>query len=389
MTAATLALRDAGYTVAQLHLERVRLLAQLPAGERREWRAMLESVMNEHTPRFRLGATRYALRYGAMRRSPMASLAVCDECGGSADDCRCAIENSGHLYFYTCPECDAPCEDGEPCCSPDEDDEDDDTCDGYSRESWSGIARRDLMMLGDAESWSPYRVGIELETDSTPSSFEWRGLRESVHILGAWTDGTVRGPEIVTQPCRGSDLARVVAMLCDLRVSLASSSDPAGQQCGMHIHIDASHMTHSARRAFARLWRVVAPALHEDPDLHLRARGGYACPLSESEIDQIIDEISSDEPRWPSRYRDCNFASLSEHGTIEVRLWGWPERANTWAPRERRAFVYRCIRRTQALRLAARLIGESRLESAHPVLDLDADDALALVESLVPLYSEV
>lgn len=386
MTDATRALRDAGYTVAQLHLERARLIEQLPTGARVEWRAMLESVMNEITPRFRLAATRYALRYGTMRRSPMASLAVCDECGGSADDCRCASDHSGRLYVYTCPECDAPCEDGEPCCSPPDDE--DDAWDGYTRESWSGIARRDLLLLGDAEPWSPYRVGIELETDSTPSSAEWRILRESRHILGAWTDGTVRGPEIVTQPCRGRDLAHVVTMLCDLRVSLTSSSDPVGHQCGMHIHIDASYMTRSARRAFARLWRVVAPALHEDPDLHLRARGGYACALSALEIDKVIDAISDDDPRWPSRYRDANFASLSEHGTIEVRLWGWPARANTWSPRERRAFVYRCIRRTQALRLAARLISESRLESAHPVLTLDAGDALALVESLVPLYSE-
>ena len=394
MTHATQALRDAGYTAARLYLERTELVPRLAMGVQAEWAEMFASVMRDETPRFCLEGTRYALRrYGVMRASPMVRLAVCDECGESADYCRCASEYSGRLYVYTCPECGSAREDGEPCCaSPDDDADDDytppsDTGDGYARGAWSRIERREVDYQGRRYAWAPYYVGIELETDSTPTPDDWRDIYCSPHVMGAWPDGTVRGPEIVSQPVKGYALAHAVVLLSSLQVSLTSSCDPIGQQCGMHIHVDAREATRETRLAFVRLWMVAQDALWSRPDMHLRKGGGYCTRLSRAEAEQVERVIAGTDTYgtgYPSRYRDCNFSALAEHSTIEVRLFGWPATANRWNAAERASFMWRCIRTVQGLRLAARLVGESGLGLDHPIYQCDSETAIALIESIIP-----
>lgn len=385
MTSASLMLRDVGFSSARLHADRQTAASRLSERDRREFdRMLLDVIVGEENPRFTTFGMRSALRhFGHLCQSPMRSIARCADCDLRPDHCQCAEDGDGRLYCYTCTVCGSVCDSGEDCCE--EESEDDD---GYYRASWSGIRRRDLEHQGFGTLWAPYYLGIEYETDSTPSRDDWTNLAESPRILGAWGDATVRGPEIVTQPVRGQALAEAIELLASLDVSLASGNDPVGQQCGLHMHVDAREMTRAAKRAFARLWATVSRALHSDPDMHLRSRGGYAVPLSHSEVRSVIDAISADEDSedWPVRYRDCNFAALPEHGTIEIRLWGWPSSANNWSPRARARHMWRCVRWTQALRVAARLIGQSGLEERHPVLSLPAHDALALVETLVPLH---
>jgi hypothetical protein len=281
--------------------------------------------------------------------------------------------------------CDSPCESGEPCCADDEDDthdEDDIRPDGYSRAEWSGISRRDVAFRGTRMPWAPYYVGIEYETDSTPTRDEWRGLRDDDSIMGAWPDCTVRGPEIVTQPCRGESLARVVARLAALHVSLTCSIDRVGKQCGLHIHVDCREASPATRRAMVRVWRAIQSAVWAWPESHLRHDSTYCHPL-EPEHTLYWLTRGSDEPdgEEPTRYYDCNLHSLREHSTVEVRLFGWPATANTWTPRQREAYMWRCIRVVQAMRTAAKLLGDS---VTHPFFDLPATDALALLIELVP-----
>ena len=398
MTHASYRFRRAGYTAEILHRERTHIVPDLLPDARDDWDAMMRIVSSTTStrPRFTTRDGRAALRTSwRLGTSPLAQWARCYACASTADECECATDSDGVLYIYTCPYCDAACADGEPCCDPPEDEDDDAEeysnpaphGDGYSRGSWEPIYRRDIMMHGQAEAWAPYFVGIELETDSTPTPSDWTMLRSSDLLLGAWHDGTVRGPEIVSQPARGNELANIVDMFASLRVSLTSVHATSAHQCGMHVHVDARHMTARAKKAFVRLWMAVREDLWSHPDMHLRGGGGYAVRLSTAEAAQAIDRIGGSDTEWPTRYRDLNCAALGEHSTFEVRLFGWPSVANTWGVPERRDYMLRCIRWVQALRAAAKFVGESELGASHPVYALDPHEALALVESLVPLHA--
>ena len=389
MTDASQSLRDAGYTAEQLHRERTGIVRHLHPDAQGEWHTMVSAVMDGRAPAFRYDESRHAMRrYGTLYASPLSSCATCDACGEGPDDCRCAHDWRGRLYVYACPVCDSPCESGEPCCEEERDDEDDD---GYSRHDWPGIQRRTLEPQGEKAPWAPYYVGIELETDSTPGDHSWRLLRTSPVILGAWSDGSVRGPEIVTQPVRGEPLRAAVGLLAGLDVSLTSESDREGQQCGMHIHVDARELTGPGRRAVVRLWMAVREAFWEHPDLHLREDCSYCDRLSDEDAGHWLTHApdDGDAPSAPSRYRDLNLRSLQEHSTIEVRLWGWPRYANGWPAKRRAQFIAQCVQWTQAVRLAARYVGESGLEARHPAMLLAPGELLACLESLVPLMPEV
>jgi hypothetical protein len=387
VTVQTQTLRDAGWTAAAMRD------ARREATRTAESREFYAAILSGRAAGWFCTARQRSYLRRMSGTSPLDRL-VCHECDASADDCQCTSRGPyGRLAPYRCTVCGEISYSGEDCCEP-EDEEDDEgghrpppVSDGYSRGPWTPIYRRDVTMHGEPEAWAPYYVGVELETDSTPSGDEWRALEASDLLLGAWYDGTVRGPEIVSQPVRGEALSNVVRLFSSLRVSLTSAHAPSEQQCGMHIHVDARHMTVRGKKAFIRLWLTVQDALWEHPDMHLRERGGYAIRLSTGEAQQAIDRISGEDYEYPIRYRDLNCSSLGEHGTFEIRLFGWPANANSWSQADRRDYMLRCIRWAQALRTAAKMIGESALGSAHPVYALDPHTALAFTESLVPLHS--
>lgn len=392
MTAATRELRAIGWTAARLATDRQRVADWLSYDAAGQWRDMLEAVCAGERPRFTFVEVRDALRQSRiLRDSPMARFARCRECDLLAAGCDCSDDGDGELRPYYCSVCGDLCSDGEDCCSPEEEENDDYTPppapDGYSRGPWERIERRDVEYQGMRHAFAPYFCGIELETDSTPTDHDWREIFGSSLILGAWHDGTVRGPEIVSQPARGYALARVVELFSNLHVSLTSKYARESQQCGMHIHVDCRQATPSTRVALVNLWMAVQDALWARPDMHLRRAGGYCGRLTRPEADQVVRVLTGADTYgngYPSRYRDCNFAALSEHGTVELRIFGWPAIANDWGPAERAAYMWRCIRTTQGLRLAAKLVAESGLSEEHPIYNCDSETALALIESLIP-----
>lgn len=311
----------------------------------------------------------------------------CHVCGEGAEACDCATAGShdgAGLYRHLCAVCESHCPDGEDCCEPD--DEEPEYHDGYRRTSWRGIDRRSVRFYGERHAIAPYYLGIEFETDSTPSPDEWDALIDDHRIMGAWSDSTVRGPEIVTMPCRGHDLWEIVKGLSRLDVSLTSGE--SSRQCGLHMHIDCREASRRTRIAFVMLWSGIQEALWDWSDLRLRRGSDYCHRLTHADADAWIEYLRADErdrDSTPSRYHDLNLHSLEEHSTIEIRLWGWPTSANTWSPQTRFDFMWRCVRITQGLRIAARNLAlYPGALNQHPCFNLGPNSLLTMLLSLTP-----
>lgn len=303
---------------------------------------------------------------------------LCDACCESAHECSCAVSSDGSLYAHRCSVCDSTCPDGEDCCEP-ESEEPSEPEDCFVRE-------RSLRKGGDRAPFAPYYVGVEFETDSLFSRSEVDEIdRDTERWLGVWGDGTIDGVEAVTQPLRGSALLAAVKRIARFDVSIDGHAKD--KQCGLHMHVDCSESSAATRAEVVRLWAAMEPAFRMAWEQEGRADGGYCMPLSKDDVNYVLHQAYGGFPDTdaPLRYRGLNIRAYEEHRTLEFRLWGWPPGCAGWSAKQREAHIWKCVRWTQAFRLAGKLIADSGLRDKHPIYSLVRWEALELIKDLIPL----
>lgn len=321
-------------------------------------------------PRFRTGPERTSCQDLGLEDL------VCEVCREGANDCSCETRyRSGELFQLSeCDECGESYdpESGPECsCGNEDEDEDNDPVDRYR------CADHAIQKGGEKTTYAPYYIGIEVETDSCRDASGVNGFTAVQRLCsGTGRDGSVDGYETRTQPLRGE---MIVEAICEIAEFI--HTEKLNPRTGLHMHVDFSQGSTRARSAHVRLFAACEDALFEIAGEH-RREGIYTKAIKDSAglARMCLLENSAD------RYTALNILSFSEHKTHELRLWGWTAEHRTDAECAR--WIYDRMRVTQALRLAAHIIGDEMDRSIpvdeHPIFGEDDYTILALCLALVP-----
>lgn len=153
-------------------------------------------------------------------------------------------------------------------------------------------------------------VGIEIEFSAVHDRAALDSLCES-HGWQVKTDSSVSGAgiEITSPPLRDYGSFAEVYNICSALQGIAAQD----QTCGVHVHVDATGISPRQAARIALSWRESRVTEFLAPN---RLENHFCKPVTDNEVICFLLDCGRD------RYREVNFQSIKQHGTIEFRCFG-------------------------------------------------------------------
>lgn len=170
---------------------------------------------------------------------------------------------------------------------------------------------------------SEEHLGIEIELEGMDSDGEFGDAMESLSGWNIVGDGSLRnhGIEFITYPVSGRYIEDNIDSMF-YNIYSKTTEDNFSERTGIHIHINMFSESSAMLSSMLLLWLIVEPAFFRITHPS-REHSPYVLPwgsMSYDTVQRVLKGIEGGDLSGTHKYHALNFASIREHGTVELRI---------------------------------------------------------------------